>query len=569
MRHLNSYAAIGWSSTADAVTDRVHALAVPLRDLEPEYSRPTYRAESLDRTVIESLVVGSGAHEMTGSLRYDDDPQGVVDILKAGAAGVTLTYYPDVRDPGVVHACKLIAPVGAQARAALEQARSGFGNVAVPIRLRRTDQKPFSGTPHGTGVIAWIRGGGNLDNWTFGRSSTTTRFTNDGAYGNMGSVASGKVATSWYDLDADSKREAPGFDLLPQAINLCLQSENFGTTWVAVGTPVRTGGSVVVGTLSLDTLEDDAAGTLEGYTQTIAFTGNAVKALSLFVGQGTSTSTAIRLRDTTAGTNRLLGVVTWNSNGTPAVAMTTGSYLGTERLAGDRTNTPTPVFRLLFQATSVTAANTNSLEVYPATDAALGVAGTGTVFSGGVQAEDAPVPGAYVPTTVATVTRLRDVYSLTSLGAVPGATSFYVRFIERGGITQSVAGTESRILRLSEYATAQISIDTAAGFYRLRRRTVAGAFLDSTAASAPVYGDRVELLGVLNADGSVALTQAVNDTAVTAATSTVTALDGRWGNTNLYLGNESGTGNPLATILNVVIMRGVASLATARSAADL
>jgi hypothetical protein len=68
--------------------------------------------------------------------------------------------------------------------------------------------------------------------------------------------------------------------------------------------------------------------------------------------------------------------------------------------------------------TSVTAANVNQIEVYPATDAALAVANTGTINMGGVMAEDnADRCSSYIATTTATVTRNKDDMKITSLGA--------------------------------------------------------------------------------------------------------------------------------------------------------
>src|SRR5690349_13582031 len=75
--------------------------------------------------------------------------------------------------------------------------------------------------------------------------------------------------------------------------NLCLQSENFGTTWAAIGTPTRTAAATTAIGVSLDLIGDDDAAGLEGYSQTITFTSDAVKAVSVFVKQGSSTSSVI------------------------------------------------------------------------------------------------------------------------------------------------------------------------------------------------------------------------------------------------------------------------------------
>lgn len=203
------------------------------------------------------------------------------------------------------------------------------------------------------------------------------------------------------------------------ATNLCLRSDNFGAGWSSIGTPTRTAAAATCGDLSLDLLGDDAAGTLEGYSQGITFTGNAVKAVSVFIKQGTSTTSVVRLRDTSAGANRLLATITWSA-GVPSIAMTTGTNLGMLACANG-------VYRLQFQSTSVTAANANQIEIYPATNAALATTQTGTLYVGGVQLQNQPWPQAYIRTTTATVTTSADVLTATLLAA-PQDFTLYMRF---------------------------------------------------------------------------------------------------------------------------------------------
>jgi hypothetical protein len=222
--------------------------------------------------------------------------------------------------------------------------------------------------------------------------------------------------SSWYNT-AEAQWE-PTLQFDNAATNLCLQSENFGTTWAAIGTPTRTASAKSIGTLSLDLIGDDAAGTLEGYSQVVTYTGNAVKGVSLYLAAGTSTGGVVRLRDTTAGANRLLATITWAS-GVPTVTMTTGTNISTTALASG-------VYRCSFQTTSVTAANTNQLEVYPATTSALVTTNTGTVYAGGVQTENATYCHSYIKTTTATVSSVADVCSAT-VSFVPQDFTAYVR----------------------------------------------------------------------------------------------------------------------------------------------
>lgn len=240
---------------------------------------------------------------------------------------------------------------------------------------------------------------------TFDRNSSRTVYD-----------STGRVSTLAYDqmpwsghYNSTSGVWEPVYDAQTATTNLCLRSEDFGTTWSAVGTPTRTASALSIGDLTLDKIGDDAAGTLEGYTQAVTFTGNAVKAVSLFMAAGTSTSTVVRVRDTSASANRLLAVITW-SGGVPTVAMTTGTNAGVVTCASS-------VYRFTFQTTSVTAANTNQIEVYPASDSGLGVSGTGTVYAGGVQAENNPTCRAYIKTLGSTAATALD--SLTATVTLP------------------------------------------------------------------------------------------------------------------------------------------------------
>lgn len=199
-----------------------------------------------------------------------------------------------------------------------------------------------------------------------------------------------------------------GFSPWEARTNICLQSEDFGTTWAAAGTPTRSAGSDSCGDVVLDLVGDDSALAIEGYTQTVTFTGNAVKSISFFFKKGTATSSIVELVDTTAVADRLLAAITW-SGATPTVTVTTGTLQGVETLGNS-------VFRAKLQTTSVTAANTNSLRFYPAADAALDITATGDITWGGVQAENALFCGPYIKTTTASVTKAADVATLATSG---------------------------------------------------------------------------------------------------------------------------------------------------------
>lgn len=229
------------------------------------------------------------------------------------------------------------------------------------------------------------------------------------------------------DTDGDGTRDSTALLLDRGGTNLCLQSENFGTTWATISTPTRVAGILTLGSLTLDNLSDTSAAALQGYSQPITFTGDGTKALSLFWRKGSGT-TAIRLRQT-SGTpaDRHLSTIADDGTGAPTVTTATGQKLDPE-LWGLDPKFGSKVYRIGLQATGVVAAQTNQIEVYPATTSGLATANTGDVIVGGVQVENAAIPTGYVKTTTATVTRTRD--SLTyAIGFLPRDLTLYVRLV--------------------------------------------------------------------------------------------------------------------------------------------
>lgn len=323
----------------------------------------------------------------------------------------------------------------------------------------------------GAGVVSTVEAIGGATP-TFTRATSAWTILSDGTWG---LVASGSPR-SYYSPSGTYL----GYLAEGARTNLVVQSQDFNTTWSAVGTPTFSADTTTLGALNLDTIGDDSAAALEGYTQAITFTGDAVKAISLFVKQGTSISSVIRVRDTTAAADRLLVAITWSS-GTPVVTVTTGTDLtGTPVAYGN-----SGVYRISLATTSVTAANTNQIEVYPATDAALAVTGVGTIQAGGVQAENATFASSYIPTTTAAVTRNADSLSYPSTILNASAGTMFAQFtplqvISLGEIVRHLPTSGNFILRQNnaEYD----------GFYGDKSSAQAGVFsIGSSAKVALAY----------------------------------------------------------------------------------
>ena len=247
---------------------------------------------------------------------------------------------------------------------------------------------------------------------------------------NANTVASNVVTEA---TGASLTLTAAGLRVNEAATNIVLQSEDFGTTWAAIGatSPTRVAANARCGSVVLDLLGDDSALAAEGYSQTVTFTGNAVKSITVYMKAGTSTNSLLRLRDTSAGADRLLIPIAW-SGGVPTPTATTGTLEGTgvEALANG-------VYRLKFATTSVTATNTNVLEVYPAADAALDITATGTVNVGGVMVRNALTSAPYVKTTTAAVTVNADVVTASGVGVINQVEgTLYVKAIGPVGAAQ-------------------------------------------------------------------------------------------------------------------------------------
>lgn len=550
-RHLGTYAAIGWSSTSDTVGERVHQLAVPLRETGAGFSQATFRAQSLDRSTISALQVPSGASEYVAEVRYDDDPQGLIDLLRAGNRNETLNYYPDVRDPGQVWAMKLIAPTGDDIETQLDAQRAAFGDHGVQLRLRRT-AGPIA-QQQGTNVLFWYRGGGSLESCTFTRATATTRI--DKGRGQYAGVLSGQAVTGWYDTDGDGVRELAALVLAPLRTNVCLQSESFGTTpWVANGTPTRVAGAKTCGTVSLDLIGDDSGVNQEYYSQAVTFTGNATKAISVHLAAGPSQAAGgsqILLSDTSAVADRLAATVTWSAAGVPSVVASTGTYLGAVALTNG-------VYRLFFRTTTVTAANTNVVYVIPAQTANQ----QGNVYAGGVQAENAVYPGEYIPTTTINVTRNADTVSFP-FTPVPQALTCYIRFVEVGAILDS--GNSANLLLIGT-SNPRVLVRWNGTAYEVNYMNAVGASVVSSTATNPTLGQSVELVATITTAGVVQLTHVYaggGGPVANAASAAQSLPSGGWGTATLQFGDGH------AGLLNVCMARGVQSLDAMRRIAKL
>lgn len=208
-----------------------------------------------------------------------------------------------------------------------------------------------------------------------------------------------------------------GSPLINQPTQLVTDPENFGA-WGTAGTIVRTAGQAdPFGGTGAYLLDSNASGT-DRLTQNVSFTGDATKAISLFVRAGTSTSSAIALFNGAVFRGR--AEILW-AGGVPSLSASTGTpQLFSIIPFGSSW------YWLAIGVNGVVAADTNQFLIYPDD-----IAGLGTVYVFGANAWNNATPAGYIGPSHPTATGTR-LY-------VDGATASVTNWLRAGDIV-SVAG---------------------------------------------------------------------------------------------------------------------------------
>jgi hypothetical protein len=239
---------------------------------------------------------------------------------------------------------------------------------------------------------------------TFTRASTATFVNSSGVI----TTAAANVPRFTHD---PSTLAAQGLLIEEQRTNLCLQSEDFSTTWAATQSSITTNAAVSPsGTSTADKLIEDIAnaqhfvfqvvtGLVSGGTYTYSFFAKSAERTNVQILFAQGGNNALASANLTAGT---ISAVTVNGG-----AWTGGS--------ATITNVGNGWYRLTLTATIVgsTALSCRvALEDTPGNATYTGD-GTSGLFIWGAQLEAGAFPTSYIPTTTTALTRNADVASMT------------------------------------------------------------------------------------------------------------------------------------------------------------
>jgi hypothetical protein len=428
-----------------------------------------------------------------------------------------------------------------------------FVQEGLQIEATMTAYDPLSYDKDLAGVLQWYTPGDTITGENFTRASTATYFD-----------ANGVMQTAAINTKRDGHYIGGVRSILLEdaRTNICLQSQDFATTWT-LGNATVTANAVngLDNTATGDKLKEDGTTNTHFVFQTITC-ANGAQTLSVFAHAGERTKIVVAMSDNTTG-SASIGVDLTNGT-TFASGLGVGSWTNISA-----TVTPYPTngyYRITLTATR--GAGTQTLpQFYLWTTGIIyaGIAGNG-LYIWGAQLEMASFASSYIPTLALAVTRAADSYSLP-FTTPPQEMTVYAKFVEGG--TLVVSGRLADITGAADTG-ARFILSGSAGVYASTHSNGVAA-VASAEALTPSIGDTVEVNGRLFGDGSVDITQTRNGGALEVGAQTApNALAGAWSGPLIWLNSGGTAGSVGYTAIQALrIVAGVRTLDAMRAIARM
>ena len=254
--------------------------------------------------------------------------------------------------------------------------------------------------------------------------------------GSGGTIISYATDEPAFEFNTDGSYK--GLLVEPAATNICLQSEDFSTTWLEVNATITTNDTTAPdGNSTADKLNDDGGGGTGEVVvyQTITVAANTKYTASVFLKADGLNWAVLNARDYDGTTDAY-----------QYFDLSTGS-LGTSVNLDDSSIEayPNGWYRCLITWTQG-AADTSfffRIDVADADgDSTVDLDGTSSIFVWGAQVETGPIATSYIPTSGSTVTRVKDDITLGSASSLIGQTegTLYVEvdWRLRSGVEQAL-----------------------------------------------------------------------------------------------------------------------------------
>ena len=502
--------------------------------------RTVFRSVALDQRTIQVERFTGGAEEVEAVIRYQGDAEALRMLLREGADGRLLTYYPDLAVPAEAYPMALM-DYGAVVRVRLDSGRYAYNEWEAPVHLRRVDGGSLAGLA--TGRLATYRSGSPLHRATFTRATAGTRIS---AGRVVESIASGLRRITWIERDGvlrpvtlfeDERTNV--YDFSDDLTNAAWNKARLTAASSGGGGPKGEVGGVHTLTETTDDGQHHISQALP------ALTDDTRQSVSWWVRSSLRTWCLIQSLDKANTTRR-----TWVNLSTGVVGTTDAGH--TVVIVKGRQDGSRRWVRISVTWDSASGATTPTAHLMTATaDGVSSFAGddsTQALFVWNPQFEvDGPHPTSDIVTTSATDETRNGDRLILDHEFGPVAQSIPVRFVELGHPPWVLtAGGSPRIVHVGDNTNPRLllfkSVGGAGDQYSVQHLT-AGGVVTSTVDLDPFYGNEIELLPKLFDDGAVQLLGRKNGGSIVSGTkSAALPLEPAWSAQRLHIGSVGAVG---------------------------